>query len=80
MARELSIDGFKINDQSDCYVIAEIGHNHQGDLEQCKKMFTVAKERGQAAEARQPRPVHPGDVRLALSASQQLWRDLWRTS
>ena len=55
MARELSIDGFKINDQSDCYVIAEIGHNHQGDLEQCKKMFTVAKECGANAAKLQKR-------------------------
>jgi sialic acid synthase len=55
MARELSIDGFKINDQSDCYVIAEIGHNHQGDLEQCKKMFSVAKECGANAVKLQKR-------------------------
>ena len=55
MARELVIDGFKIDDQSDCYVIAEIGHNHQGDLEQCKKMFTVAKECGANAAKLQKR-------------------------
>jgi N-acetylneuraminate synthase/sialic acid synthase len=55
MARELTIDGFTINDQSDCYVIAEIGHNHQGDLEQCKKMFDVAKECGANAVKLQKR-------------------------
>ncbi len=55
MARELVIDGFKINDGSDCYVIAEIGHNHQGDLEQCKKMFDVAKECGANAVKLQKR-------------------------
>ncbi len=55
MARELVIDGFKINDGSDCYVIAEIGHNHQGDIEQCKKMFDVAKECGANAVKLQKR-------------------------
>jgi sialic acid synthase len=44
--RELVIDGKTINEDSDCYVIAEIGHNHQGDLQLCKKMFDAAKEAG----------------------------------
>jgi sialic acid synthase len=46
MARELTINGDKIEDGGDCYVIAEIGHNHQGDVEQCKRMFDVAKDCG----------------------------------
>lgn len=44
--RKLVIDGFEITDDSDCYVIAEIGHNHQGSLEQCKKLFKAAKAAG----------------------------------
>jgi sialic acid synthase len=44
MARELTINGQKISDGGACYVIAEIGHNHQGQLDQCKRMFDVAKE------------------------------------
>lgn len=55
MARELSIDGFTIDDGSDCYVIAEIGHNHQGSLDQCKRMFAVAKECGANAVKLQKR-------------------------
>lgn len=35
-----------INDDSDCYVIAEIGHNHQGSLETCKELFLAAKNAG----------------------------------
>lgn len=35
-----------INDDSDCYIIAEIGHNHQGSLETCKKLFSAAKNAG----------------------------------
>ena len=44
--RKLIIDGKTIQDNSNAYVIAEIGHNHQGDLETAKKMFRVAKEVG----------------------------------
>jgi sialic acid synthase len=32
-----------IHDGGDCYVIAEIGHNHQGDLEKCKALFRAAQ-------------------------------------
>ncbi|MBM4260391.1 MAG: N-acetylneuraminate synthase [Deltaproteobacteria bacterium] len=33
-------------DGADCYVIAEIGHNHQGDLGKAKEFFRAAKECG----------------------------------
>jgi sialic acid synthase len=46
MSRELIIDGFRISDGTDCYVIAEIGHNHQGDLEKARQLFHRAKECG----------------------------------
>ena len=55
MARELTVDGTRIHDGGDCYVIAEIGHNHQGDLEQCKQMFDVAKQCGANAVKLQKR-------------------------
>lgn len=44
--RHLVIGNHLINDDSDCYVIAEIGHNHQGCLDTCKKMFLAAKNAG----------------------------------
>lgn len=45
--RKFYIDNDKFIDQSSrSYLIAEIGHNHQGSLEQCIKMFKVAKECG----------------------------------
>lgn len=44
--RKLTIDGFTISDSSDCFVIAEIGNNHQGDLEKAKDLFKAAKECG----------------------------------
>jgi sialic acid synthase len=43
MEREIVIDGTRIADDAPCYLIAEIGHNHQGDVEQCKELFRVAK-------------------------------------
>jgi sialic acid synthase len=46
MTRELTIDGITINDDGDCYVIAEIGHNHQGSLEKAKQLFKAAAECG----------------------------------
>ena len=46
MARELTIGLTRVHDEGDCYVIAEIGHNHQGSLEKAKELFRVAKECG----------------------------------
>jgi N-acetylneuraminate synthase/sialic acid synthase len=44
MSRELVVDCVRIADDTDTYVMAEIGSNHQGDLEKCKELFRVAKE------------------------------------
>jgi N-acetylneuraminate synthase/sialic acid synthase len=46
MRRELVIDDRRIDDNSDCFVVAEIGHNHQGELETAKAIFRIAKECG----------------------------------
>src|ERR671911_1874076 len=46
MSRSLTIDEFEIHDGGACYVVAEIGHNHQGSVEQAKAMLTVAKDCG----------------------------------
>jgi len=37
--RKLVINGQAIDDSTDCYAIAEIGHNHQGKLKTCMEMF-----------------------------------------
>jgi N-acetylneuraminate synthase/sialic acid synthase len=44
--RELTIDGRRIADDTGCFVIAEIGHNHQGSVERAKELFTAARECG----------------------------------
>jgi N-acetylneuraminate synthase/sialic acid synthase len=53
--RQIVLDGEIVNDDSDCYVIAEIGHNHQGSLETCMEMFKVAKDCGANAVKLQKR-------------------------
>src|SRR5918998_4885937 len=55
MNRHLVIDSTVINDDSDCYVIAEIGHNHQGIMETAKELFRAAKECGADAVKLQKR-------------------------
>src|SRR4051794_17625417 len=47
--KALFIDGVSLGDDAPCYVIAEIGHNHQGSLEQAKELFKAAKECGASA-------------------------------
>lgn len=55
MSTSLTIDTTVISDTTDCYVIAEIGHNHQGKVEQAKELFRVAKECGANAVKLQKR-------------------------
>src|SRR2546429_8336164 len=52
---ELTIDGVRVADDTDCYVIAEIGHNHQGSVEQAKRLFEEAKRCGANAVKLQKR-------------------------
>lgn len=53
--RQLKIAGVTIDDASGCYVIAEIGNNHQGSLERCKELFRLARECGAHAVKLQKR-------------------------
>jgi len=55
MPREIEIDGVRIADDAPCYVIAEIGHNHQGRVDQCKELFRAAKQCGANAVKLQKR-------------------------
>lgn len=55
MTRELVIEGYRIHDDGNCYVIAELGHNHQGNLETAKELFRAAKECGANAVKLQKR-------------------------
>jgi N-acetylneuraminate synthase/sialic acid synthase len=53
--RKLIIDGQTIDDTTECWVIAEIGHNHQGNLKTCMEMFKVAHSCGANAVKLQKR-------------------------
>jgi sialic acid synthase len=44
--RELVVDGKVIRRDGPAYVIAEIGHNHQGELEKAKALIHAARECG----------------------------------
>jgi sialic acid synthase len=55
VARTLTIGSHTIDDDSRCYVIAEIGHNHQGNVQTCMELFKAAKEAGVSAVKLQKR-------------------------
>lgn len=55
MTRQLIIADRVISDDSDAYVIAEIGHNHQGSLKTAKELFQSAAECGVDAAKLQKR-------------------------
>ncbi|HEY3186858.1 MAG TPA: N-acetylneuraminate synthase family protein [Solirubrobacteraceae bacterium] len=64
MTRTLRIAGVDIADHTDCYVIAEVGHNHQGSVETCKKIFDEAAACGAHAvklQKRENRLLYTGD-------------------
>jgi N-acetylneuraminate synthase/sialic acid synthase len=55
MSGSITIEGVRVDEASDCFVIAEIGHNHQGDVDQAKQMFAAAKDCGAHAVKLQKR-------------------------
>ena len=55
MTRTLTIDGLQISDETPTYVIAEIGHNHGGDLDQAMHLFDEARRAGAHAVKLQKR-------------------------
>ena len=44
-----------IGDLTPCYVIAEVGHNHQGSLDKARELFRQAKDAGAHAVKLQKR-------------------------
>jgi N-acetylneuraminate synthase/sialic acid synthase len=55
VAGTLKIGAHVIGDDTPCYVIAEIGHNHQGSLEKARELFREAKLAGAHAVKLQKR-------------------------
>jgi sialic acid synthase SpsE len=54
-SRHIVIDGVRIDDGADCYVIAELGHNHQGSVETATKLIEEAAAAGANAVKLQKR-------------------------
>ena len=55
MRGTLKIGRHDVSDSSPCYVIAEIGHNHQGSLDKARELFKEAKLAGAHAVKLQKR-------------------------
>jgi N-acetylneuraminate synthase/sialic acid synthase len=55
VAGTFKIGSHVIGDDAPCYVIAEIGHNHQGSLEKARELFFKAKQAGAHAVKLQKR-------------------------
>lgn len=53
--RTLEIAGITVSDSSKCFVIAEIGHNHQGKVSLAKEMIKAAADSGASAVKLQKR-------------------------
>ena len=77
MERQLTIDGTRIDDNAPAYVIAEIGHNHAGELEKAVAMVESAKAAGASAVKFQTR--HPKEVyskaEYSRTADNPQWMD-----
>jgi N-acetylneuraminate synthase/sialic acid synthase len=46
MPTTINISSHEIHNNSDCFIIAEIGHNHQGNLKKAMELFHAAKDCG----------------------------------
>ncbi len=58
MDRTITLDGFVVNDNAPCFLVAEIGLNHQGSRDIAMKLMDAAKESGAHAvkfQKRDPR-------------------------
>lgn len=55
--REIVINGRRISDSDPCYVIAEIGHNHGGNVKTATKMIQAAAACGASAAKLQKRDI-----------------------
>lgn len=55
MSNKIFVENVEIAEGGNCFVIAEIGHNHQGDIDLCKRMIMKAKDCGATAVKLQKR-------------------------
>jgi N-acetylneuraminate synthase/sialic acid synthase len=53
--QSIHLQNITIDDDSKCFVIAEIGHNHQGNVDSCKQLIKAAVDAGASAVKLQKR-------------------------
>ena len=66
---EVNIRGEKIGDHHPCFIVAEIGINHNGDMEIAKRLIQVAKDAGVHAvkfQKRTPELCVPPEQRMVM--------------
>ena len=68
MAKEIRIDGVPVGPAHPCYIIAEIGINHNGSLDLAKQLIVKAAELGVNAVKFQKRTIEKILTRSALDA------------
>ena len=52
---ETVLDGIPVGNEYPPYIIAELGHNHMGDMEECKRLMSMARDAGAQAVKLQKR-------------------------
>ena len=57
MSKVVKIGNYNVGDLSHCFIIAEIGINHNGDVELAKKLIKIAHDHGVDAVKFQKRTV-----------------------
>ena len=80
MRRELRIEGRTIGDDQECYVIAELGHNHQGDIEVCKQLIDAARACGASAvklQKRDNRTLYTREMYDSVYSSENAFGDTY---
>lgn len=68
MRKELMIDGKKLSDKSDTYIIAEMSANHLHNLDRAKRIIDVAKECG--ADAIKLQTYRPDTITIDCRGSE----------
>ncbi len=78
--KQIQIGEKTVGNGRPCYVIAEIGINHNGDVDLAKRLISVAVAAGCDAVKFQKRTIEIvySAEELAKPAREPLWHDQWR--
>jgi sialic acid synthase SpsE len=68
MSNEVNILGYKVGDNNPCFIIGDIGLNHNGSIDIAKKLISVATEAGCNAVKFQKRDIESLAIKEVLDA------------